>query len=401
MNVTVVGADPEERRLQGRRRDRIDHTAPLILGRVGGGGRVEVRRNARILARHVLADARPVRGAVGRLEEILIAEIQRLRIGRREHEGERPRVPRRRRQIDFRRDARRLPGIHIALRHRAAVRDIGVQRIGRRVAGFTAGAERLPVAHRDAGETAARAHADGAAVLLRAGHPVRKRIVGGQTIDLCGRLIQPRAPCRMIGVAIDADDRALIAAENHPAAIVGMDPELVIVVAAGRSLERLAERAAAVTRSVHARVRDVHEIRVLRIDDDFAEVPAASPDARVGRRLRERRAGIVGSKEPALLRVDDRVDARAVRRRHRDADAADPGDRQAARQLRPVRAAVRRFVQPAARTVRRRIDAPRRTTSVPERRIDRLRRRGIEVEIDRADVVALEEHLLPRGAAVA
>ena len=71
------------------------------------------------------------------------------------------------------------------------------------------------------------------------------------------------------------------------------------------------------------------------------------------------------------------------------------------RQLLPVGAAVGRFVEPAARPVRRRIDAPRRTARVPQRRVDGLRRRRIEGEIDRADVVALEQHLLPGRAAVA
>ena len=110
-----------------------------------------------------------------------------------------------------------------------------MQRIGRGVAGFAAGAQRLPVAHRDPGETAARWHADRAAVLLRAGHPVRKAIVGGDVIDLRGRLVVPRAPGRG---AVHADDRALIAAENHPVRIVRIDPELVIIVAAGRAFDR-------------------------------------------------------------------------------------------------------------------------------------------------------------------
>jgi len=175
----------------------------------------------------------------------------------------------------------------------------------------------------------------------------------------------------------------------------------MVVVAPRRSLERLAEGLAAVARSVDAGVGDVDEVRVLRIDDDFAEVPTAPPDSSVAGDLRKRRSRIIRSEEPALLRIDDGVDAAAVRRRDRDADAAEAVGRQAGGKLRPVGAAIGRLIEAATRPVRRRIDAPRRTPRVPERRVDRLRRRRVEVEIDRADVVALEQHLLPRRPAVA
>src|SRR5439155_21568516 len=75
--------------------------------------------------------------------------------------------------------------------------------------------------------------------------------------------------------------------------------------------------------------------------------------------------------------------------------------RQTVRQLLPIRAAVGRFVQTAPRTIRGRIDAPRRTPGVPKRRIDNQRVVRLEREIDRAYLVALEQHLLPRRAAVA
>jgi hypothetical protein len=58
---------------------------------------------------------------------------------------------------------------------------------------------------------AARRRADSAAVLLRAGDPVRKTIVGSEVIDLCGGLVVPRAPR---DCAVDANDRALIAGDE-------------------------------------------------------------------------------------------------------------------------------------------------------------------------------------------
>src|SRR5262249_60491108 len=88
-------------------------------------------------------------------------------------------------------------------------------------------------------------------------------------------------------------------------------------------------------------------------------------------------------------------------RRNRQADPAAPFDRNAVVNLTPRIAAVCRFEDPTAGTVRCRVDAPRRPARVPQRRENRARIRRIDVQIDGADVVALEQHLLPRRAAVA
>ena len=215
------------------------------------------------------------------LEDILIAEVQSVRIRQREHQRIGPRVARRGRQVHFGRDVLRLAGLDVAACDGAAEHDPRIERVGRRVPALTAGAQRFPVAHGDVGEAAACPHADGAAVLLRTRYPVRKVVVGGDVIQLRDRLIQPRAPRRMLFQTIDADDGSLISAEDHAVPVVRMNPQLVIVVAAGRALERLTKGAAAIARAIDPRVRYVHEIRVLRIDDHLAEVPAASPDSAV------------------------------------------------------------------------------------------------------------------------
>ena len=59
-------------------------------------------------------------------------------------------------------------------------------RIGRGVTALAARAQRLPVAHGNARELAARAHAHGATVLLRARDPVRNVVVGGHAIAARG-----------------------------------------------------------------------------------------------------------------------------------------------------------------------------------------------------------------------
>ena len=127
-------------------------------------------------------------------------------------------------------------------------------------------------------------------------------------IELRGRLVVPGTPGRR---AVDGDDGALVAGKHHALRVVGIDPELVVIVAPRRALDRR-PALAPVGRPVERRVRDVDDVGVLRIDGDLAEVPAASPDAVVARHQRPRRAGIIRAVKPALLGVDDGVHAAGV-----------------------------------------------------------------------------------------
>src|SRR5215472_5974545 len=89
-------------------------------------------------------------------------------------------------------------------------------------------------------------------------------------VDLLGGLIVPGAPRR---TAIERDDGALVEAEQNALAIRGIDPHLLRVVAAGRTLEA-GEGVAAVSRFVARRVDRIDNVRVLRVDVDAAVVPA-------------------------------------------------------------------------------------------------------------------------------
>jgi len=93
MNQAVVGADPDQRRAQRRRRNRINYAAPFLFRRVRGRSFIQVRRRPWIFTRHVLTDLGPALAAVRRLVEKLIAVIERVRIGRREHQRLGPIVP--------------------------------------------------------------------------------------------------------------------------------------------------------------------------------------------------------------------------------------------------------------------------------------------------------------------
>src|SRR5215470_14193613 len=108
---------------------------------------------------------------------------------------------------------------------------------------------------------AASRSSDRSAVLLGSGGPVRKALVGGYVIKLCGRLVVPGAPgCG----AVLADDGALIAAQDHSIRIVGVDPQLMIVVTARRALY-CGPVLAGIGGSIDRRVRDINGIGVLGI----------------------------------------------------------------------------------------------------------------------------------------
>ena len=75
-------------------------------------------------------------------------------------------------------------------------------------------------------------HCGASAILLRPINDIRKLIVSSHMVDLCRRLVVPRAPGM---AAIEADGRSLIGSENHAGRILRIDPKLVIVVSAGRA----------------------------------------------------------------------------------------------------------------------------------------------------------------------
>src|SRR5207253_3578462 len=113
--------------------------------------------------------------------------------------------------------------------------------------------------------------------------------------------------------AVDRNDRALIGSEEDGPRIVGIDPEAVVVVAAGRAAERR-PRLPAVDRFPGDDVRDVDDVRILRIGADLVEVAVASPQPRVVVQAPPARAGVIGAIDAAALRgADDGVEPVAIR----------------------------------------------------------------------------------------
>src|ERR1039458_8596117 len=108
----------------------------------------------------------------------------------------------------------------------AAIKDVAVLGVGDHGTDFAGQAGGLPVAEREHALPRPGADAHAAAILLRAVEPIGETIVGGHVIDLGGGLVIPGAPT--FG-AIHADHGTLIAAEDHAVAVLGIDPELVVV----------------------------------------------------------------------------------------------------------------------------------------------------------------------------
>src|SRR5207248_8454379 len=100
-----------------------------------------------------------------------------------------------------------------------------------------------------------------------------------------------------------------------------------------------------------------------RIDGDLIEIPASAPDAVVFGNLLPVLPAIIRAVQSALLGIRDQVNPLCIAGSKRDAHPSQSfrGQSLSFDGL-PVFSAVVRTVQPAARPIRRRVDAPRWST---------------------------------------
>src|SRR5207248_5944314 len=101
-----------------------------------------------------------------------------------------------------------------------------IGRIGNVVVAFVS-AHRMPVTEGDRAVVAAACDGHGAGILLAGIDPVGEAVVGGQMIELPGRLVVPAAPR---SAAVDAHHRALVGAGDHAIGVERIDPDVVIIV---------------------------------------------------------------------------------------------------------------------------------------------------------------------------
>src|SRR5262249_39751861 len=150
-----------------------------------------------------------------------------------------------------------------------------------------------PLAIADRSKVAAARDAHRAALLLAAADPVRE--VGGDAdvIELRGGLVVPAAPGL---AAIAGDVGALIADQDENRWIAGVDPQILVVVAAGRTAQPR-PGLAAVGRLHRDQARDVDHVGVPGIDHRHHQIAAADPHHRslVAGDPGPRRAGVVGA----------------------------------------------------------------------------------------------------------
>ena len=241
MDQPVVGADPDPVDVLVRRRDGVDDAARRGLRRRIARILADARRHGPRLARQVGAQLLPVRAAVDGLPEMVVGEEQRTLVDfgeddrHRAHLTEGPGWTTDTTTAAHRADDRHLTGPAIESRHgAAAVDDVGIERVWGDEAVFI-DADGKPVAIRDRAVVAAARHAHRAVLLLAAADAVGKRVVRRHVVELAGRLVVPGAPGL---AAVQRDDRALIGGEQDDVGVVGIDPAVLIVLAAWRAFER-------------------------------------------------------------------------------------------------------------------------------------------------------------------
>src|SRR5207248_5252378 len=145
--------------------------------------------------------------------------------------------------------------------------NVWIPRVGDDVTIFL-GRDRLPIAECDFTFIAAAFDSDRTAFLLAAVKPVRKRVVGANVIQLRSRLVIPRAPAF---AAVDSDDRALVRSEKNDVGIIGIDPNVLIIVTAGRAAPAL-PRFAAVRRFPTNYARRVDNLWILWIEPRHRQI---------------------------------------------------------------------------------------------------------------------------------
>src|SRR5262249_25614182 len=254
-------------------------------------------RHVRLFARQIGTDDLPAISPIRGLENHVRSEVERVRIDRREHERRRAQEAIFSRAHCLRGDVLHLARRAVEARHFPSENDVRIERIGGNVA-VLLNADGLPFAEGDLSVRSPTGDADGTALLLAAVRPVGKLVVRDDVIKLGRRLVVPTAP-RF--AAVDADRRPLIAGQQDNVRVFGIDPDGVIVVAAGRSLDG-GERLAAIGRAIGRGVGDVYHVLVLRIDFYLGEVEAAAPNALLTVDALPAFAGIVGAVDAAQAR---------------------------------------------------------------------------------------------------
>src|ERR1019366_6520217 len=274
----------------------------LHRGRSGGLFACGVRRSTRKVGTNLL----PVQAAVGSLHDVLRSQIWRVLLQRREDQHRLPWVailalvnlaaeirswPRS--NVLAQRGAA-IPPHHAAV-YTGSVDDVRIAGIGGQPSAF-ASADHKPVARCDQSMIGSARYRCAAAVLLGAVNVVRKFVVGDHVIELPDRLVEPGRPRLAV---VEADGCPLVGANDPARRILGIEPELVVVVAAWRATHN-GNAVAAIVGTVERNIRNVNDIGIAGVNGDPVEIPPPAGEARIAVGEGPGVAAVVGAVEARL-----------------------------------------------------------------------------------------------------
>src|ERR1035441_4577137 len=222
----IVRTRPDAVDVERRRRDRIDYSALLRLGRRVAAKDAHGSGYFPDLASEVRTDLLPTLSAVAGSTQSVRREVEKMLIDWREHNWLSANHAKIRSGDQLRNHVLRLCRAPVVARQLAAEHNVGVERIGHDIAVLFR-RHRMPIAKRDLAIVAPAGNASRAALLLSAAQAIGKSIVGVHVIHLRRRLVVPGAPGL---AAVYGNDGALIAGQDDRVGIVGIDPDVLIIV---------------------------------------------------------------------------------------------------------------------------------------------------------------------------
>ena len=275
----------------------------------------------------------------------------------------------------------------------ARIDEVGLLGVDRDVPALGAG-HRVPVLGRRQLGHRPRRHRDRAVVLLGAVDAVGELVVDGDPVELGRRLVVLGGPGL---AAVHADVGAAVVPLHHDVGLLRVDPEVVVV---GVRSAHPFPGGPGVDGTEEADVRAPDRVRIGRVGVDVAVVPAAREQFRLVAHLLPGVAVVLGAEDAAAAfrRCDDRPQTAAPRRRRGDADPAEDTGGQAALELLPGVAAVRRAEQAALVAA---VDqGPGLALDPPGRGVEDAGIEGVELQVGDPGVVRDVEHLLPGCPAI-
>src|SRR5664279_852745 len=181
------------------------------------------------LTSEVRADLLPTLSAVTGSPQSVRCEVEKMRINRREHNRLGSYYAEVRPWYRLRHHVLALGSAPVVTRQLAAENYVGVERIGHNIAVLFR-RHGMPVTKRNLAIVTATGDANRAALLPAAAEAIGKSVVGVHVIHLRRGLVVPRTPGR---ADVHGDDGPLVARQNDRVGIVGIDPAVLIVIAAG------------------------------------------------------------------------------------------------------------------------------------------------------------------------